>query len=224
MAWFSSYQVLHSSAIVASINVYARSRIHDAEEGKTLIEWEAEFMQAEIGTKYLFPGPTRPAILRGSEALALIYTFSRSVDEGDTKVSESSNCLKYLKCFRCLYNCLGELHYLVLSGGRALEFKFAIFDQHPNSSKFSYRDAAVDVLKTNFEELATAEAFERSKAGPKSMHILKSLGTPKADWQEIAKNKTVTHLNFNRHFKQPRNSLIIRISPNPELNPDFPDS
>ena len=52
--WFSSYQVLNSNAIVASINVYVGSRNHDAEEGKTLTELEAEFMHAEIGTPYLF--------------------------------------------------------------------------------------------------------------------------------------------------------------------------
>ena len=93
---------------------------------------------------------------------------------------------------------------LFLSGGRALEFKFVIFDQKTNSSKSDnvslcscYRYTAVDVLKTKFEEFATAEAFERSKPGPKSMRILKSLGTPKADWQEIAKHKSTTQLNFN---------------------------
>ena len=82
--WFSSYQVLHSNAIVASINVYVGSRNHDAEEGKTLTELEAEFMQAEIGTKYLLPGPTRLGPWRGSAVVALMYAFSRSVNEGDT--------------------------------------------------------------------------------------------------------------------------------------------
>ena len=106
--WFISYQVLHIDAIVSSIHVYAGSRGHDYEENKTLIEWEAEFMRAKPGTKFLADGPMRFCLLRGDVAAALIYAFSRPLDEGDTRVPESSNCLN---CLNCL-NCFNYLHCL----------------------------------------------------------------------------------------------------------------
>jgi hypothetical protein len=86
-----------------------------------------------------------------------------------------------------------------LSGGRALEFKFVVIDHLPESSKqvpVCRHRGAFNVLEATFDQLSSTQEIEKSRPGRYPSAILKSLGTPKTEWQEIAKNISITSLNF----------------------------
>ena len=90
--YVTQFNLIHASiqnAQLQSVRVFCGSRNHEPEKGKTLIELEELLMSLETGTTLLAAGPTRLCIMRGGGAAALFYAFSRSIEQGETRVKST---------------------------------------------------------------------------------------------------------------------------------------
>ena len=88
----TQFNLIHAStpnAQLQSVRVFCGSRIHEPEKGKTLIELEELLMSLDTGTTVLAAGPTRICPLRGGAAAALYYSFSKSIEQGETRVKST---------------------------------------------------------------------------------------------------------------------------------------